>query len=160
MPGVYTAKLTVDGKSFTQTFTIKMDPRVKTSVADLQKQHDLSLQCYTMRRDGIELQKQVHAFRTELQSQLAAAGNKEAEKFSSLEKQAAALEGAQGFGFRRGGQGQEPSFGRLNNSFAGLLNLFQESDRPPTSQAVAAFNNAKKQFDELLRKWTELKEKL
>jgi len=46
MPGMYTARLTVDGKTYSQSFTVKMDPRVKTSVKDLQLQHDLSLTCY------------------------------------------------------------------------------------------------------------------
>ncbi|GAB2839066.1 beta propeller repeat protein [Ferruginibacter profundus] len=47
MPGVYIAKLTVDGKEFYQAFRVKMDPRVKTSAKDLQLQHDLSVMCYT-----------------------------------------------------------------------------------------------------------------
>jgi len=46
MPGSYTVKLTVDGKEFTQSLNIEMDPRVKTSIKDLQLQHDLSLACY------------------------------------------------------------------------------------------------------------------
>ncbi|NJD23453.1 MAG: glycoside hydrolase [Melioribacter sp.] len=46
MPGSYTVKLTVDGKEFTQSLIIKMDPRVRTSIKDLQLQHDLSLACY------------------------------------------------------------------------------------------------------------------
>jgi photosystem II stability/assembly factor-like uncharacterized protein len=46
MPGTYTAKLNVDGKVYAQTFQVKMDPRVKTSIKDLQLQHDLSLMCY------------------------------------------------------------------------------------------------------------------
>lgn len=46
LPGTYTARLTVDGKKYDQSFTVKMDPRVKTSVKDLALQHDLSLMCY------------------------------------------------------------------------------------------------------------------
>ncbi|MEO6254508.1 MAG: hypothetical protein ABIO79_14440, partial [Ferruginibacter sp.] len=46
MPGNYTARLTVDGKVFTQILTVKMDPRVKTNIKDLAVQHDLSLICY------------------------------------------------------------------------------------------------------------------
>jgi len=46
MPGMYTAKLTVNGKIHTHIFEVKMDPRVKTGVNDLQQQHDLSLLCY------------------------------------------------------------------------------------------------------------------
>jgi len=33
--------LTVDGKSYTQTLELKMDPRVKTSPEDLRRQFDL-----------------------------------------------------------------------------------------------------------------------
>lgn len=46
MPGNYTAVLTVNGKSYTQTIKVKMDPRVTTSIADLQAQHDYSMTCY------------------------------------------------------------------------------------------------------------------
>ena len=46
MPGTYTAKLTVDGKTQTQNFEVVMDPRVKTSKKDLQLQHDLSVSAY------------------------------------------------------------------------------------------------------------------
>jgi len=46
MPGNYTAVLTVNGKSYTQTIKVKMDPRVTTSITDLQAQHDYSMLCY------------------------------------------------------------------------------------------------------------------
>lgn len=46
LPGIYIAKLTVDGKEFFQAFRVKMDPRVKISAKDLQLQHDLSVTCY------------------------------------------------------------------------------------------------------------------
>ena len=35
LPGKYTVKLTVDGKSYVQSLTVKMDPRVKTPAAGL-----------------------------------------------------------------------------------------------------------------------------
>jgi photosystem II stability/assembly factor-like uncharacterized protein len=46
MPGVYTATLSVNGKTFSKQFTVKMDPRVKTPMASLQQQYNLSLICY------------------------------------------------------------------------------------------------------------------
>jgi photosystem II stability/assembly factor-like uncharacterized protein len=152
MPGVYTAKLTVDGQSWTQTFTVKMDPRVKTSVAGLQQQHDMSLQCYEGRIECTEILNEIKAYRAKLQSSLTNASADVAKKLSPLEKEAAALENAQ-----RGSN--EPSFGRLSGSFAGLFGLLQESDTAPTSQAVQTFNDLKKQFDELKKKWAELKSK-
>jgi photosystem II stability/assembly factor-like uncharacterized protein len=50
MPGIYSVRLTADGKSITQTFSVKMDPRVKTPIKDLQAQHDLSKQLYDLRK--------------------------------------------------------------------------------------------------------------
>jgi photosystem II stability/assembly factor-like uncharacterized protein len=46
LAGNYTAKMTVNGKTYTQTFTIKQDPRVKTSPEKMKQIHDLSMICY------------------------------------------------------------------------------------------------------------------
>jgi hypothetical protein len=46
MPGDYTVRLTVDGKVSTQPLTVQMDPRVKTSRADLGEQFRLSMKVY------------------------------------------------------------------------------------------------------------------
>ncbi len=40
-PGAYQVRLTVDGKSYTAPLELKMDPRVKASTDDVQKQHEL-----------------------------------------------------------------------------------------------------------------------
>ncbi len=41
-PGRYTVKLTVDGQTRSQPLTVKMDPRVKASAADIKMQYDMS----------------------------------------------------------------------------------------------------------------------
>jgi hypothetical protein len=46
MPGLYKVKLTANGQTIKQPLEIVMDPRVKTSLKDLQRQHDLSIICY------------------------------------------------------------------------------------------------------------------
>jgi photosystem II stability/assembly factor-like uncharacterized protein len=47
-PGDYTVTLNIDGKALSQPLTVAMDPRVKASAADLQKQFDLSWQLYQL----------------------------------------------------------------------------------------------------------------
>jgi len=44
VPGTYSVKLTVDGRALTQPLTLRMDPRVKTSAANLQRQFDLAME--------------------------------------------------------------------------------------------------------------------
>jgi photosystem II stability/assembly factor-like uncharacterized protein len=88
MPGIYTARLTVDagpngeagrGKIYNQSFTVKMDPRVKTSVKDLTVQHDLSLTCYNYIRKCMAEMKTIND-----KDQLAAV-RKHLNSFSSLQ---------------------------------------------------------------------------
>jgi transcriptional regulator with XRE-family HTH domain len=156
LPGIYTINLTVRDNDYVeihkQQFEIKMDPRVKTSMADLQKQHGLSLQCYEGRKGCMNILKEIKAYRSMLQSQLTNAEHRVAERLGLLERQAGQLENTP--------QGsQEPSFGRLNNSFASIINLLQGNDMPPTAQTIASVAELKKQFDALVIKWTELKSK-
>lgn len=54
LPGTYKAWLTVNGKLYQQSFTVKMDPRVKTSSKDLTLQHDLSVTCYNYMKKCME----------------------------------------------------------------------------------------------------------
>jgi hypothetical protein len=44
LPGKYEVRLTVNGKSQTASFEVKLDPRIKVADQDLQKQFDLLLQ--------------------------------------------------------------------------------------------------------------------
>ena len=51
LPGEYTAKLSVGGETYSQRFTVVMDPRVKTPAAGLEQQLALSLKlCEMMNR--------------------------------------------------------------------------------------------------------------
>jgi photosystem II stability/assembly factor-like uncharacterized protein len=57
LPGEYTVKLTVDGKSFTQPLTLKMDPRIKTPPAGLKQQFDLAMKVVEMMSRSKSLDK-------------------------------------------------------------------------------------------------------
>ncbi|MDQ8162557.1 MAG: hypothetical protein P3C10_08230, partial [Gemmatimonadota bacterium] len=61
MPGRYTARLTVDGAVQVHTFTVRMDPRVKTSAATLKQQHDLSVALYDTMGEAQQLAAEARA---------------------------------------------------------------------------------------------------
>src|SRR5262249_54054846 len=71
MPGHYIVKLTVDGIAKTADLALRMDPRVKTTAAGLQQQHDLSLACYEGRKKCVKAMDQINAYRSDLKRQLA-----------------------------------------------------------------------------------------
>src|SRR6185436_10532347 len=94
-PGQYTVKLTVNGKSYTQPLTLKMDPRVKTPALGLAQQFTLSKQLY----DGqVAVQNALAEIRA-LRAKTAG---------TPVDQKLAALEGGGGGGRGGGGRGGAP----------------------------------------------------
>ena len=152
MPGTYIARLTVDGKVLDQSFIVKIDPRVKTLLKDLQAQHDLSIQCYEGRKQCMKILEEIRLYRLMLRGQMTNPPSSVADELNKKDKQAALLENsAPGT--------NEASFGRLNNSFASIFAVLQDSDQPPATQAIAALADTQKQLQQLITKWNMLKPK-
>lgn len=150
MPGNYTARLNVDGKVYTQSFTVRMDPRVKTNPTDLQTQHDLSLQCYNGRKECMKILDEIRLFRLMLRGQMTNPPVTVADELNKKDKAVRELESTP--------QGStEPSFGRLNSSFGSVFNSLQDSDWPPTTQMINAAKELQQQLNSLKKKWEELK---
>ncbi|MES2003690.1 MAG: glycoside hydrolase [Bacteroidota bacterium] len=160
LPGTFTAKLTVNGKSYMQTFNLKMDPRVKTSSLDIQKQHSLSLICYEGRLSSLKAREEIAAADKQVK-ELIAKGGTSAETLTKLEQEIAALEGiARG---RRGGGGAPntaPTFGGVESAFNGLLGILHDTDMPPTTQTITGVSQTQVQFKELQAKWGSLKKQV
>ena len=150
MPGTYIARLIVDGKTYDQSFEIIMDPRVKTSVAGLQKQHDLSLQCYEGRKECMQILEKIRLYRMMLRGQMTNPPVTVADELSKKDKVAAALENTPA-------GSMEQSFTKLNGSFTSIFNILQESDSTPTVQTINTLTEAQKQFQVLQTKWLVLK---
>ena len=61
LPGPYQVRLTVDGKTYTQPFKLTMDPRVKTTPQDLEKQFSLELKLVQTLRQANQTVEDIHA---------------------------------------------------------------------------------------------------
>jgi photosystem II stability/assembly factor-like uncharacterized protein len=150
MPGTYSISLIVDGKEYTQEIIIKMDPRVKTPVANLQQQHDLSLQCYNGRKECMKIIEEIRWYRSQLKNQLTALSPPTVNELNKKDKIARELENSP--------QGStEPSFGRLSGGFASVFGALQDSDMPPTTQMINAVEELNRQMIDLKKKWEEIK---
>ncbi|MBZ5856991.1 WD40/YVTN/BNR-like repeat-containing protein [Flavihumibacter profundi] len=133
MPGSYIVELQVNGKTYSQPLIIKMDPRVTSSMAQLQQQHDLSLQCYENRKECQRLYKEISGFKpASKNAKTKAADTQKYQGYSNLAQQ-------------------------LENSFASLHGILQENDNAPTSQAVSACAEANNQLQSLKEKWAARK---
>ena len=149
MPGAYTVKLTVDGKSYAQPLVIKMDPRVKTSVVELKKQFDLSDKCYQELKQLIEESDKLISLQTQVEKLLP---NASAQLATSLKNMDTGVLNLQNGSPEE--KGQNPK--ALRNTLFSLLNLMQESDMPVTAQVSQAVTKADASFILLNSKFNEL----
>jgi photosystem II stability/assembly factor-like uncharacterized protein len=167
LPGEYTVKLTVNGRSQEQPLTIKMDPRVKTPPEGLARQHAIAMLCWDGNRRVQEALRQLRSLRSQLRDRRDQARDKGdlGEALAALDRKAAALEGAGGGGGRRGGGGRfapagaEGSLTRLNFQLLALMALVEGADATPTTQAVAASDEVRRALAAALGRWGALKDR-
>jgi photosystem II stability/assembly factor-like uncharacterized protein len=153
LPGTYTVKLTVNGKSYTRALTLKMDPNVKTPRAALAEQFALATRITDAMRKDFDALQEVRAFRANLDS-LRSRGSA-SPSLDSLDRLAASLEGRAG----RPGGGSGPSFASLNAELNSLLRTVDGADAMPTRQTVTAVASAERSLAGLLERWGQVKRK-
>ncbi len=158
MPGRYTVRLTVDGRTYEQPLTVRMDPRVPLAPGALARQFALASRLVdALRRDSTTLAA-VRALRKELKSarERAAPGTLSA-TLDSLDAAAAALESGEGAGTPRApGARGEQSLTRLNGELVELYGVIEGADAGPTAQAVAAVAELERTLAERVARGREL----
>ena len=161
LPGNYTVKLTVDGKTYTQPLVVKMDPRITTSLSELRKQFGMESGSVEGMNQSYEALAQVRSVGEQLKELAAKAGKgKLAEAVARLDKKAAGLEGAaQSSFYGLPSRGKQPeNFSTLNQHFAGMLAVADSADAAPTTQAAAVFDELRAALESLLSGWKNVKE--
>jgi photosystem II stability/assembly factor-like uncharacterized protein len=164
LPGQYSVILSVDGKKYTQTLQLRMDPRVKTSAEDLRRQFELDQNIADALHQDYEALQQVRSLRAQLKSPSLIGVEAKNAKFaaiaktaSEVEAKAAALEGEEGGRYLSTPEGR--SLARLNGGFDILVSGLDTADAAPTTQQSAMFDELKKALEEQLSAWGGLKSK-
>ena len=127
LPGRYTVRLTVDGRTVTRGLSVTMDPRVAAAPRALDRQLALALRVVdALRRDSTALAalRGVRGALGRARGQAGAAGL--AAVLDSLDRQAAALESG------------DAGLARLNGQLVELYGVIEGADAEPTAQAAAA----------------------
>ena len=163
MPGDYQVRLTVDGKSQTQSFKIVPDPRLHVSVDDLNKQLDLMqsiLGKVTQVHDAVRQIRDVRAQMTALNQRLKEEKNPDAKAVadagSALDKKMTVVEEALIQTKSKSGQDVLNYPIRLNNLLVALGGVVSSADASPTKQDYEMFDELSRQADEQLAKWNDI----
>ncbi|HKW57444.1 MAG TPA: hypothetical protein VJN42_08805 [Candidatus Acidoferrum sp.] len=167
LPGKYTVKLTAAGKTTSAPLTVKMDPRVKTTAADLARQFQLAMELAAeaarvsaASQQADDLLKQITPRKTDAEQNTAVAA-----ALGELEKKIGGVAGASesggGFGgFGLAAPGRQPkTLRQASAALGGLLGVVESADVGPTADAAAASAKWEEASKAALAQWETIRTK-
>ncbi|HLX13289.1 MAG TPA: glycosyl hydrolase, partial [Bacteroidota bacterium] len=163
VPGTYQVRLTVAGKSWTEPFELKVDPRITTSQADLQEQFDFLIKIRDKVTEADEtvnnirdIKKQTGDFVKKLDKQpykktVADSSKSLNDKLTKIENEIIqtkikADEDALNFPIK------------LNDKIAGLIGVVSSADTKPTKQSYDVYTELSAQLDAQIAKYKKVLE--
>jgi photosystem II stability/assembly factor-like uncharacterized protein len=164
LPGVYTFKLTVAGKSYTAPVEVKLDPRVKASNADLEKQLDLATKIAdAVSRDHATV-NQISALRGQIKGldkrlKEQKKGDDVIKAADDLDKKMTAIEEEL---YQTKVKSTEDDLNypdMLDQQFISLGSGVESADSAPNAPSYVRFKGLSGQLDALLAKWHEIETK-
>jgi hypothetical protein len=169
MPGVYTLRLDVDGKTYSQNVTVKNDPNSSATAADLYALHDLQMKLYAGTKESWDGFHQVAAMRRSIADVLAASAPAEvAAAGRALDTKLGALAGPTTFTPGPGGgsrtafsviNGVEAEEGAVLVSMNGQLKVLDMSDIPPNPTKLAAWRSVCTDLRTAVTSWRDINAK-
>ncbi|HEV2351303.1 MAG TPA: glycosyl hydrolase, partial [Terriglobia bacterium] len=164
MPGHYQVKLTVGGKAQTAALDLKMDPRVKTSETDLQKQFDLAMKIRDRVNEAHNAVNQIRDLHTQLQSLRTRLAQDPQSKpivaaAEALDKKMTPVEEAL---FNPKIKTSEDSLNyplKLDAKYIALASVVESADTAPTQQSYELLEALDPQLDSQLSAWQGIEKK-
>jgi hypothetical protein len=165
MPGTYTVKLIAGGKTLSEPMKVVMDPRVKTSQADLEAQFKISMDAYKATLQATAAIHEITVLREQLaqkagQAPVDSATDPLEAKLTAIAGPAAGRGGrggGGGGGRRGGGEAGAPNLNTLRTQLARTQHTMQASDVAPTTTQVEAAQSTIKPINDLLNQWATVK---
>jgi photosystem II stability/assembly factor-like uncharacterized protein len=161
VPGTYQVRLTADGKSLTQSFEIKKDPRLDTTADDFAKQFDLLIKIrdkFSETTDAIlrirDVRKQVDDIVARVKDD--AKGKPVADAAKTLRDKLTTVEEEL---YQTKNQSNQDPLNypiRLNNKLAALGGVVASADAAPTSQSYAVYEDLAGKIDAQLEKLRQI----
>ncbi len=162
-PGLYTLKLTVDGKTAEGAVEVRLDPRVKLAAPDLAAQHEMSMR---LRDDITQLSKTVITLRrVRKQLELLEEVLDQEKKGSALVKLAKAIQGRlDALEEKLHNPKAEVNYdilamkggARLYSQLASLYEIVKDGDGPVTQGMREVYEDQRREWQALAKEWQEV----
>jgi hypothetical protein len=155
LPGQYTVRLTVNGRNYASPLTIKMDPRVKTSPADLQKKLALELQLTSTMAQSSQAVSQARSIREQLGKVAKSANEPLGDSVEALDQNISAILG--GRPDSAVPASQKPALGAADTTVVALYKEVEKADAAPTTAQVEAFTKTESELEAAIKRWEGVK---
>jgi photosystem II stability/assembly factor-like uncharacterized protein len=150
LPGTYAVRLTVDGETATEKLTVKMDPRVHTTAADLEALHAAQAAMAASLDVLARADLAAHSVSEQIEAPENAAIAAQLAPFRDALK--ALLE-------REESKGAKPGVDHVTEEATQLYGELQQADAAPTAALLAAATHVEGEAKEVLPGWEEFKAK-
>jgi hypothetical protein len=151
LPGEYTVKLTYEGQTQTASLTLRVDPRVKGSLAGLQEKFALSMQVYHDQDALHRAVNDIRAFKDEVATALKEPGGKGSAALTteghSLLQRASQIEGVLMQVNIKGSEANLNYPGMLNEQIYSFADLLNDADTAPNKPQVDTYAGLHSRLD-------------
>jgi photosystem II stability/assembly factor-like uncharacterized protein len=155
LPGTYTVRLTADGKTYTAPFTVKMDPRVKTSIAGLEKKFQLETRLALLLNDTSKAVLQAGSIRDPLQKLNQQATGPMRDSIQAFQNKLVTVLGASGGA--AASSTNEITLTRVNSQVSVLYGQVWQVDAEPTTSQSEAASAVERDSLGVMKRWDELR---
>jgi photosystem II stability/assembly factor-like uncharacterized protein len=155
LPGTYTARLTADGRTYTATFTVKMDPRVRTSAAGLDKKFQLETRLASLLNDTSKAVLQAGSIRDPLQKLSQQATGPIHDSVQAFQNKLVAVLGAPGGAAVS--STNEITLTRINGQVSVLYGQVLQVDAEPTTSQLEAASAVEHDAQDVMKRWDALR---
>jgi len=155
LPGMYIVKLTVNGHTYSESLTVKMDPRVKTSAAGLAQMFQVQSSLAVMMNESSQALADARSAHEQLQKLSKQTSGPTADAVSAMDKKVAGLLG--GSGGPRSAAAAPPTLGNLNGEIGALYGEVDRADAAPTQAQTSAAAETAKTLRDIVKQWAALK---
>ncbi|MGA2374960.1 MAG: glycoside hydrolase [Candidatus Sulfotelmatobacter sp.] len=155
LPGSYTARLTANGKSYTANFTVKMDPRVKTSAAGLDQKFQLESRLASLLSQTSKAVMQAGSIREPLQKLSDQATGSAHDSVEAFQTKLTAVLGAPSGFFAP--PSAEVTLAQVNGQVTVLYSQVWQADAEPTAAQSAAAAVIEHDASDAMKRWDALK---
>ena len=155
LPGNYTVRLTVDGKTLTAPLTVKMDPRVRVSATALEKKFRAETSLASLMSESARAVLQGGSIREQLEKLAAGANAAPKDAIDAFQKKLTALLGSRGGFFAP--PSPELTLNRLNGQASTLYQQVWSADAEPTTPQMEALAATEHDSADVLKRWNEFK---